>query len=212
MILKLFVTIALITGVTAEEDMDVTVSSGDFFEEVQDAIMYDKSIPLIYTQEIGNNDEEMGNGWNIEKYCSEKNTNYCKITKQIIILLNTINKNTEENSLDMSDMLIIMFKNKRSKRGIQLMGNLYYFCCNVATENQLRNLYTNENMISQQIKKFKDAFVSDHQDLVNITSELNKYTKTNNNNLEILKTSFREFIKEEIGNDMLEKTNHENTI
>ncbi|KAL4135810.1 hypothetical protein QTP88_007397 [Uroleucon formosanum] len=153
----------------------------------------------------------MDNGLNIEKYCSEKNTNYCKITKQIITLLNTINKNTEENALDMSDMLIKMFNNKRSKRGIQFIGNLYHFCCNVATEKQLRNLYTNDD-ISQQIKKFKDAFFPDHQDLVNITSELNKYTKTNSNNLEILKTSFREFIKEEIGNDMLEKTNHENTI
>lgn len=112
----------------------------------------------------------------------------------------------------MSDMLIKMFNNKRSKRGIQFIGNLYHFCCNVATEKQLRNLYTNDDMISQQIKKFKDAFFPDHQDLVNITSELNKYTKTNSNNLEILKTSFREFIKEEIGNDMLEKTNHENTI
>ncbi|CAI6353626.1 unnamed protein product [Macrosiphum euphorbiae] len=213
MILKLFVTTALMTSVTTEEDMDITVSSGAFFEEVQEAIMYDKSIPLIYTQEIGNNGEEiMDNGWNIEKYCSGKNTNYCKITKQIITLLKTINKNTEENALDMSDMLIRMFNNKRSKRGIQFIGNLYHFCCNVATEKQLKNLYTNEDMINQQIKKFKDAFVSDHQDLVNITSELNKYTKTNNNNLDILKTSFREFIKEEIGNDMLEKTNHENTI
>jgi hypothetical protein len=41
-----------ITNAYAVEDMAITVSPGAFFEEIQETIMYDKSIPLIYTQEI----------------------------------------------------------------------------------------------------------------------------------------------------------------
>ncbi|KAL4096415.1 hypothetical protein QTP88_021377 [Uroleucon formosanum] len=132
--------------------MDITVSSGAFFDEVQDAVMYDKSIPLIYTQEIDNDEETNNDVWQIEKYCVNKNSNYC---------------------------------------------NLYHFCCNVATEKQLKQFYTNEELLNTQIKKFKDAFVSDHRDLINITSEIDKYTKNNNNNLETLKNAFKEFVKEE---------------
>jgi len=82
----------------------------------------------------------------------------------------------------------------------------------VATEKQLKQFYTNEELLNTQIKKFKDAFVSDHRDLINITSEINKYTKNNDNNLEVLKNSFMEFIKEEKHNDMQEKYNQQNSI
>jgi len=32
-------------------------------------------------------------------------------------------------------------------------------------------------MLDQQINEFKNVFVSDHKDLINVTTELNKYTK-----------------------------------
>ncbi|KAL4127272.1 hypothetical protein QTP88_011451 [Uroleucon formosanum] len=84
--------------------------------------MYDKSIPLIYTQEIENNEETNNDVWQIGKYCENKNSNYCKITQQILILLKNVNENIEKNSFDMSDRLIKRFNdNKRSKRGIQLL-------------------------------------------------------------------------------------------
>lgn len=126
--------------------MDITVSSGAFFDEVQDAIMQDKSIPLIYTQKIENNEETNNDVWQIGKYYENKNSNYCKITQQILILLKNVNENMEKNSFNMSDRLIKKFNdNKRSKGGIQLLGNLYHFCCNVATEKQLNSLILTKN-------------------------------------------------------------------
>jgi len=105
-----------------------------------------------------------------------------------------------------------MINLNQSKRGIQLFGNLYYFCCNIATENQLKNIYTNEETLNQQINKFKVVFVSDHRDLINITIELNKYTKNTNNNIQLLKDTFIKFTNEGKANNLTEKTNHENTI
>lgn len=75
----------------------------------------------------------------------------------------------------MSEAFWEIFKsNKRSKRGIQFFGNFYHFCCNIATEKQLKHLYTNEDMMNQQINKYKNVLTSDHNDLINITTELKK--------------------------------------
>uniref|UniRef100_A0A2S2N8T4 Envelope fusion protein n=1 Tax=Schizaphis graminum TaxID=13262 RepID=A0A2S2N8T4_SCHGA len=202
-----------ITNAYAVEDMAITVSPGAFFEEIQETIMYDKSIPLIYTQEIqDNNSNNINYSWGVEKYCTNKNTNYCNIMKETLEILTTINKNIEDNDKDILDIINLNLKNNRSKRGIQLFGNLYHFCCNIATEKQLKNVYTNEEALNQQINKFKDVFVSDHRDLINITTELNKYTKNTNNNIQLLKDNFIKFTNEEKTNNLLEKTNHENTI
>lgn len=76
----------------------------------------------------------------------------------------------------------------------------------------MKNVYINEESLNQQISKFKDVFVSDHRDLINITTELNKYTKNTNNNIQLLKDNFIKFTNEENTNNLIEKTNHENTI
>lgn len=98
-----FLTQILAYGIT-EEVMDITVSSGAFFDEVPDAVMYDKSIPLIYTQEIKNDEGTIYNVWQIEKYCLDKGSNYCKITQQILTLLKNVNENIQENFFDMSEI------------------------------------------------------------------------------------------------------------
>ncbi|KAL5241475.1 hypothetical protein ACI65C_008885 [Semiaphis heraclei] len=87
-----------------------------FFDEVQDAVMYDKSIPLVYTQEIKNDEGTINDVWQIEKYCLDKDSNYCKITRQILTFLKNINENIHGNLFDMSDTLLKRFNdNKRSK-------------------------------------------------------------------------------------------------
>jgi len=189
------------------------MSPGAFFEEIQEAILYDKSIFLVYTQETqDNNSNKINYSWGVEKYCENKNTNYCNIMKEMLEILTTINKNIEDNDKDILEIINLNLKNNRSKRGIQLFGNLYHFCCYIATEKQLKNIYTNEEALNQQINKFKDVFVSDHKDLINITTELNKYTKNANNNIQLLKDNFIKFTNEEKTNNLIEKTNHENTI
>lgn len=194
-----------------EEKFTITVSSGAFFEEVHEAIMYEKSIPLIYTQDI-NNDyyENLEQTWNIQKYCDKKNNNYCDIMNQSLKLLKLINNNIRENEADMTNTY--EKETSRAKRGIQILGNMVHFCCNVATEKQLKNLYTNEEMLNNQINKFKDVLASDHLDLQNITSELNKYTKNTKINIDTVKQAFQIFVKEERSNDMIEKFTHGNEI
>jgi len=130
---------------------------------------------------------------------------------QTIDILSTINKNTRESDTKMLDFNKGIL-NSRSKRGIQFFGNLYHFCCNVATEKQLKTFYTHEELLDQQINKFKNVFASDHKDLTNITTELNKYTKNTKNNIKLLKDSFSKFINEENINNLQEKTNRENMV
>ena len=216
MFFKILTVVAVLINANAEEDIAVIVSPGAFFDEVPEAILYDKSIPLIYTQELQDdypedNLESIKNYWGVENYCENKNTNYCNIVNQTIDILSTINKNTRESdtkTLDLNKGLL----NSRSKRGIQFFGNLYHFCCNFATEKQLKTFYTNEEMLDQQINKFKNVFTSDHKDLTNITTELNKYTKYTKNNIKLLKDSFSKFINKEKLNSLQEKTNQENMV
>jgi len=52
----------------------ITVSPWAFFNKIKKTIMYDKSIPLIYTQStVKNNINNFGETWEIEKYCKNKN-------------------------------------------------------------------------------------------------------------------------------------------
>jgi len=176
---------------TNAEDVTVTVSPGAFFNEVPEVMLYDKSIPLIYTQELQDDDldenlENLQNNGGIKDYCKNKNTNYSKIINQTLDILVTINKNLRESDRKMLDVINKNIFNSRSKRGIQFIGNLYHFCCNVATEKQLKNLYSNEEMLDQQINKFKNAIVSDHKDLTNLTTELNIYTTNTKNNMKTI--------------------------
>lgn len=216
MFFKILTVVAVLINTNAEEDIAIILSPGAFFDEVPEAILYDKSIPLIYTQELqddypDDNLENIKNNWGVENYCENKNTNYCNIVNQTIDILSTINKNIRESdtkTLDINKGLL----NSRSKRGIQFFGNLYHLCCNVATEKQLKTFYTNEEMLDQQINKFKNVFTSDHKDLTNITTELNKYTKNTKNNIKLLKDSFSKFINEEKINNLQEKTNRNKHI
>lgn len=216
MFFKIFIVVAVLINANAEEDIAIIVSLGAFFDEVPETILYDKNIPLIYTQKLqddypDDNLENIKNNWGVENYCENKNTNYCNIVNQIIDILSTINKNKRESdtkTLDFNKGLL----NSRSKRGIKFFGNLYHFCCDVATEKQLKTFYTNEKMLDQQINKFKNVFTSDHKDLTNITTELNKYTKNTKNNIKLLKDSFSKFINEEKINNLQEKTNQENMV
>ncbi|KAE9522252.1 hypothetical protein AGLY_017349, partial [Aphis glycines] len=216
MFFKILTVIAVLINANAEEEIAVIVSTGAFFDEVPEAILYDKSIPLIYTQELqddypDDNLENIKKNWGVENYCENKNTNYCNIVNQTIDILSTINKNIRESDTKMLDFNKGLL-NSRSKRGIQFFGNLYHFCCNVATEKQLKTFYTNEELLDQQINKFKNVFASDHKDLTNITTELNKYTKNTKNNIKLLKDSFSKFINEENINNLQEKTNQENMV
>jgi len=117
-----------ITYTRAEED--ITVSPRAFFEEIQEAILYDKSIPLVYTQEIqDNNSNNIDYSWGVEKYYKNKNTKYCSIMNETLGILTTININIENNDKDILDMINLSLTNKRSK---QVFGNLYHFCCNIS--------------------------------------------------------------------------------
>lgn len=116
----ILITIAYQKG--TEEDFPIIVTSGAFFDEIPETIMYEKSILLTYTQIIENNslknNVEINLG--IGNYCKNKQTKYCNIVNQFLILLKIINKKIKENEIDMFEAFGEFFKNnKRSKRGIQ---------------------------------------------------------------------------------------------
>lgn len=197
------------------EDIVVTISSGAFFNDIPEAIIYDTSLPIIYTQNNEKTDitEEGIQNLEVKKYCENKDNNYCNIMDQTIILLDTINKHIKKNENDLfNDLTNTQPKNRISKRGIQFLGNLYHFCCNIATEKQLKHLYTNDEKIKIQIDKLKNIFVSDHDDLTRITTELNDYTNITKNKLNLLKNTLNLFVEEEKQNVLINQNRQENTI
>lgn len=190
------------------EPLSITVSSGAFFNEIKEAITYDKSIPLIYTQKTITEESNFSNNLlEVEKYCKNKNTTYCHILKQCSSLLNTLNSNIDKNKKNMEKLEEISnnkIKNYRTRRGIQFIGDFYNFCCNIATEKQIKHFYTNEEKLREQADRLRDVFVSDHKDLNTITTQLNNYTTITAGKLEILKKSLEQFYEEERDNGLLE--------
>ncbi|KAE9524471.1 hypothetical protein AGLY_015192 [Aphis glycines] len=55
MFFKIITVVTVLINTNAEEDIAIIVSPGAFFDEVPEAILYDKSIPLIYTQKLQDN-------------------------------------------------------------------------------------------------------------------------------------------------------------
>lgn len=67
--------------------------------------------------------------------------------------------------------------NSGSKRRIKFFGNLYHYSVEMSQQKQIKTFYTNGEMLYQQINKFKNVFESEHIDLINLTTELNKDNK-----------------------------------
>jgi len=90
--------ILIIASAIAEEKMSITVSSGAFFNEVPEVIVYEKRIPFIYPQKIIIEEKNyVDNLLEVENYCENKKNNYCYIIQQSLILLKTLNMNIDEN-------------------------------------------------------------------------------------------------------------------
>lgn len=111
----------------------------------------------------------------------------------------------------MEDLINIKIKSRKTKRGLQILDNLYHFCFNIATD-KLKHLYTNDRNLKAQIEKLKNVFVSDHEVLTRITTELNIYTTIIENKLSLLKNYFNQFVKEKKHNALLEQNNLQNSI
>lgn len=95
-----------IIKITIGEDTKITISPGAFFNEVKETIMYDKSIPLIYTQNILKDKiDNFGESMAIENYCKNKKSNYCSIIHQSLMLLKNLNNNINENDIDTMEFL-----------------------------------------------------------------------------------------------------------
>lgn len=109
------------------EPLSITISSGAFFNEIKEAITYDKSITLIYTQKIISKEPNFSNDLlEVEQYCKNKNTTYCYTLKQCSSLLNTLNINLDKNKENIEkidEININKNKNYRTRRGIQFIGD-----------------------------------------------------------------------------------------
>lgn len=89
MFFKIFTVILVLIKASAEEDIAVIITPGAFFDKVPKAILYEKIIPLIYIQELQDDDpddnlENFKNSWGVEDYCENENSNYCNIVNQTL--------------------------------------------------------------------------------------------------------------------------------
>ena len=212
----LLIVLLIGSSIAAEEKLSITISSGAFFNEIPEVMVYEKSIPLIYTQKIITEEQHfVENLIEIENYCENEKNNYCYTIQQTLILLKNLNTNINDNKKNLEKTEEMVGNNRKKtnrKRGIQIIGDFYNFCCDVATEKQIKNFYTNEDKLKQQADRLKDVFVSDHKDLNQITSQLNNYTTVTSNKLEILKNSFKTLLNEEKKNDLIETTKTDKEI
>ncbi|KAE9521879.1 hypothetical protein AGLY_017686, partial [Aphis glycines] len=138
--------ILIIASAIAEEKISITISSGAFFNEVPEVIVYEKSIPLIYTQktiiEEENNVEYL---LEVENYCENKKNSYCYINLEKLaeIVGDTTEKQiknfyTNEDKLkQQADKLRDVFVSDHKDLN-QITSQLNNYT--IATSNKLENL------------------------------------------------------------------------
>ncbi|KAG8247481.1 hypothetical protein J6590_060637 [Homalodisca vitripennis] len=64
----------------------------------------------------------------------------------------------------------------RNRRSLTFVGDFFEWCCDIATEHQIRDLVDNEKEITQNTNAIIHTVDTDHQDLLLITNIIKNYS------------------------------------
>jgi len=73
----------------------------------------------------------------------------------------------------------------RKKRGIQVLGDILNFCCSVITEREGDILFKNQHELNENYELMKSTLIEEHADLLNVTSEIKKFSENIDEKLRI---------------------------
>ena len=140
-------------------EMMVEVIPGSYLTEIENMVIYEKSLPLKFL---------------VEYTFPEKSSNQTSWICRNCELLHSLQK--LENAID-NQLMETQFEgnNIRFKRGIQAFGDFLRFCCNVATTEEIYPLYDNDENIVKSYNNLKNELLETHSLLLNVSTRLNLF-------------------------------------
>jgi len=127
-----------------------------------DITFYSQAIPILYTETIPFTEEQLSQY--IENAFPTTNGNYSAAIRQHLRL---------GMSATLIDLQTEIKKNFRTKRGIEFLGKIYQFCCNVMLLSNLEGIKSNEEKLTTQYNHLKNAVIDEHKNLLNFHKNLN---------------------------------------
>lgn len=134
------------------------VTAGAFWRKIPDAIAYEASIPLVYEGH-----------WLVESVRLIPNSTLCVGKYENLPECSIIHhvKNLlllQENEIDLLNELqnldTFTYGHTVEKRALDFLGDALNFCCGVATDHELNDIFTNEKVMESKISLFNKGLSS----------------------------------------------------
>ncbi len=160
----------------------VTTSRGAYFGELQDMIIYEKTVPIIYTvnvpltEEIDDIEKSLDN----LKICDSEAIRMKECVdisgdqRRLIKLTKEFGK---INRAILNEFVTIVDGKKRFKRGLQFLGDIQNWCCNVLTVRQGKPLWKDVCTLKEGYDMLRESVIHHHEELLNtpITTEVKAF-------------------------------------
>ena len=180
----LWIVMARHHGVLAETALPVRIVSGSEWRKLSGVTAYEASVPLLYetawltaqpaqtipklATSLCPDDVFCGVASQLDKAFESfegQALEYGKIAHEFDFL----------NSVEVSESP--KNESSRHKRGIELIGDIFSWCCDVATKSQLQPLEEEQLTVAQQMSYIKTLVSRDHAALMDKSESINIYTR-----------------------------------
>lgn len=171
--MKVFVMVLLLWDILYAEAYPVTMSTGVYFEKINNVYVYQKTIPIIYTTIINvENNFKTIQTYVKAAYAYEMKYNVSKPIMQNIYDLLRLTKASHNDTVN----LIADFKYEtatlRPKRGLKFLGEALKWCCTTLIEEDGNKLLTNERTLKHNYDELKDALIDEHKDILSFSKDV----------------------------------------
>ncbi|KAG8254985.1 hypothetical protein J6590_103441 [Homalodisca vitripennis] len=152
----------------------VQIFTAAYFTPMPQILLYISSIPIIYKIPF-NTQQSLPKNEPSLNFCPKHLNNsqtYCTIYNNLSTLQTLIHQQMVAEHLP----FIQRQQPDRNRRSLSFVGDFFEWCCDIATEHQIRDLVDNEKEITQHTNALIDKVDTYHQDLLLTTNIMKNFS------------------------------------
>lgn len=163
---------------TRETDkIPISVTTGVYWKPIDQAVIYESSVPLVYKSSWPNVDEAFLTKPDKSGFCNNTtNDPQCvlfswilQVDKQVAHRISWLNQTNGETVADQQGW-------SRVKRNLKFLGEFQHWCCGVVTSRQLKPLFANEQKMSKLEQVLNEQVAEAYAEIGNITEGMKQYS------------------------------------
>ncbi|XP_063230824.1 uncharacterized protein LOC134535568 [Bacillus rossius redtenbacheri] len=151
----------------------VGVVAGAHFEPIPQVTLYTSSVPVNFKVAWPMQLDDIQDSIKEITSCpSNSSSEWCVIFKELKhsliytdMLINKVNEAAGDDVLDFQSQV-------RERRGLNFIGEFFHWCCDIAVNSQLNNLFLNEQQMSEHINKMESQILNTHEALANMSNTI----------------------------------------